>query len=147
MNRKKGRRAVGVGLLHAWSSARAVERGGSEESGRVLVSSAHFGMITATWNGIARAGATVAGTEATTMVGARTDRGPVAIEARDWYFDEDGTLAPAPPAGHASRLLEYLGLAYAMVALTLGSPAWCARDGAASEPGQPFAPEKPGVAA
>ena len=82
------------------------------------------------------------------MVGARTDRGPVGVGDRDWYFDEDGTLAPAPPAGHGSPLLEYLGLAYAMVALTLGSPAWLARgNSATTEPGQPFSPEKAGAAA
>ncbi len=49
---------------------------------------------------------------------------PVDGDDRGWYFAEDGTLAPATQAGHATRLQEWLGFAYALTALTLGSSAW-----------------------
>lgn len=52
---------------------------------------------------------------------------PVDGEDRDWYFDEDGTLAPTRPASQAPRLLEWLGLVYAVVVLMLDSPTWSGR--------------------
>ncbi len=40
---------------------------------------------------------------------------------RDWYFDDDGTLAEVDPV---PRVAEWLGLGYALIGLTLGSLTW-----------------------
>lgn len=61
------------------------------------------------------------------MTPSGTGEGPPDRGRRDLAFDEDGTLVPAGPA---SGLRAWLGLAYALVVLALGATVWIGRAGA-----------------